>query len=200
MLAVGEEIKLRSDCIRETPEDEEGSELKRWDVYDFSVVLLQSLTQHKTLEDAERELPLQQPFDEIVRKGMSGEWGLREIASALNPGLDVSSVAPPVARPVAPPEVAVERPVASLPEAQPVPVRSAPVPVEEEPRGIEVNRLSLVLARCCCCCWFGFLCMAERSRTVRRRRALLRLRLPRGAMRLQRRVPLRLRLRLVLLR
>jgi hypothetical protein len=35
----------------------------------------------------------------------------------------------------------VERPVASLPEVQPVPVRSAPVPVEEEPRGIEVNRL-----------------------------------------------------------
>jgi len=75
VLAVGEEIKLRSDCIRETPEGEEGRELKRWDVYDFSVVLLQALTQHKTLEDAERELPLQEPFDEIVRKGMSGVGG-----------------------------------------------------------------------------------------------------------------------------
>src|SRR6202020_446692 len=36
VLAVGEEIKLRSDCIRETPEGDEGSELKRWDVYDIS--------------------------------------------------------------------------------------------------------------------------------------------------------------------
>ena len=52
VLAVGEEIKLRSDCIRETPEGDEGVELKRWDVYDLSVVLLQSLTQHKTLEEA----------------------------------------------------------------------------------------------------------------------------------------------------
>src|SRR5271170_1729603 len=116
VLAVGEEIKLRSDCIRETPEGEEGSELKRWDVYDLSVVLLQALTQHKTLEDAERELPLPEPFDEIVRKGMSGEWGLREIASALNPGLNAPPVAPPVARPVVAPAVAVERPVAPLPE------------------------------------------------------------------------------------
>src|SRR5271167_1700184 len=52
VLAVGETIKLRSDCIRETPEGDEGSELKRWDVYDLSVVLLQALTQHKTLEES----------------------------------------------------------------------------------------------------------------------------------------------------
>jgi eukaryotic-like serine/threonine-protein kinase len=141
VLAVGEEIKLRSDCIRETPEGEEGSELKRWDVYDLSVVLLQALTQHKTLEDAERDLPLEAPFDEIVRKGMSGEWGLREIASALNPRLDVAPVASPVARPVALPEVTVVQPVASLPEVQSVPERRVPVPVEEESRGIEVRRL-----------------------------------------------------------
>jgi hypothetical protein len=140
VLAVGEEIKLRSDCIRETPEGDEGSELKRWDVYDLSVVLLQSLTQHKTLEEAEHDLPLQEPFDEIVRKGMSGEWGLKEIAAALNLGVNV----PPVVRPAAVPKVEVERPVASLPEAQPVAARSVPVVVDEvddEPRGIEVRRL-----------------------------------------------------------
>lgn len=141
VLAVGEEIKLRSDCIRETPEGDEGSELKRWDVYDLSVVLLQALTQHKTLEEAERELPLQEPFDEIVRKGMSGEWGLAEIAAALNIRVDVPRVVRP---PVAEPKVEAERPVASLPEARPVVARSVPVPVvevEEEPRGIEVRRL-----------------------------------------------------------
>jgi eukaryotic-like serine/threonine-protein kinase len=140
VLAVGEEIKLRSDCIRETPEGDEGVELKRWDVYDLSVVLLQSLTQHKTLEEAERDLPLQEPFDEIVRKGMNGEWGLKEIAAALNLGVSV----PPVVRPAAVPKVEVERPVASLPEAQPVAARSVPVVVDEvddEPRGIEVRRL-----------------------------------------------------------
>jgi eukaryotic-like serine/threonine-protein kinase len=141
VLAVGEEIKLRSDCIRETPEGDEGSELKRWDVYDLSVVLLQALTQHKTLEEAESDLPLQEPFDEIVRKGMSGEWGLAEITTALNMNVEV----PPVVRPtVAKPKVEVERPVASLPEAKPVAARSVSVPVDEvdgEPRGIEVRRL-----------------------------------------------------------
>jgi hypothetical protein len=141
VLAVGEEIKLRSDCIRETPEGEEGSELKRWDVYDLSVVVLQALTQHKTLEEAERELPLPEPFDEIVRKGVSGEWGLAEIASALNPGVVVPPVVPPVASPVVPRAVEVERPVAALPEVQSVPTRRTPVPAEEEPQGIEVRRL-----------------------------------------------------------
>jgi eukaryotic-like serine/threonine-protein kinase len=142
VLAVGEEIKLRSDCIRETPEGEEGSELKRWDVYDLAVVVLQALTQHKTLEEAERDRPLPAPFDEIVSKGMNGEWGLAEIGAALNPGAGVPPVARPAARPVVPREVEVERPVASLPEVQPVPVRRAPVPVEEEePRGIEKRRL-----------------------------------------------------------
>jgi eukaryotic-like serine/threonine-protein kinase len=151
VLAVGEEIKLRSDCIRETPEGDEGSELKRWDVYDLSVVMLQSLTQHKTFEEAEGELPLEAPFDEIVRKGMNGEWGLAEISAALNPGAKAPSITPPVARPVAPREVEVERPVAALPEVQPVPpippvptipTRRIAVPVEEEePGGIEKRRL-----------------------------------------------------------
>ncbi|WP_433973804.1 SPOR domain-containing protein [Tunturiibacter lichenicola] len=141
VLAVGEEIKLRSDCIRETPEGDEGSELKRWDVYDLSVVFLQALTQHKTLEEAERELPLQAPFDEIVRKGMSGEWRLPEIAAALN----MSGEVPPVVRAsVAMPKVEVSRPLAPVPEAQSVVARSVPVPVDEvdgEPRGIEMKRL-----------------------------------------------------------
>jgi hypothetical protein len=153
VLAVGEEIKLRSDCIRETPEGDEGSELKRRDVYDLSAVLLQALTQHKTLEEAERELPLEAPFDEIVRKGMNGEWGLAEIGAALSP----SATVPPVARSVAPRTVEAERlaaaspevqsapsvsPVPSVPPVPPVSMRRAVVPIEEEePRGIEKRRL-----------------------------------------------------------
>src|SRR5271166_1973175 len=89
VFAVGEVVKLRSDCIRETPEGEEGRVLKRRDVHDLAVVLLQALTQKQTLEAATQELPLPAPFDQIVRKGMSGEWGLVEIAAALK------EVAPP---------------------------------------------------------------------------------------------------------
>ncbi len=86
IFAVGEVVKLRSDCIREAPEGEAGRELKRRDVRDLAAVLLQALTQQRTLEAAARDLPLPVPFDAIVRKGMSGEWGAAEIATALEAG------------------------------------------------------------------------------------------------------------------
>src|ERR1700677_633919 len=105
--AVGETIKLRSDCIREAPEGEEGREIKRKDVHDFGVVLLRALTQQRTLQTASRDLPLPEPFDQIVRKAISGEWGLTEIAVALTP----VAAAPRVARPATPRESAVQRPV-----------------------------------------------------------------------------------------
>ncbi len=85
VMAVGETIKLRSDCIREAPEGVDGQEARRRDVRDFALVLLRALTQQRTLEGAARELPLAQPFDDIVRKGISGEWGLGEIAAAVKP-------------------------------------------------------------------------------------------------------------------
>ena len=85
VLAVGDVIKLRSDCIRETPEGAEGHALKRRDVHDLAAVLLRSLTGRRTLEEARGELPLAAPFDGIVRNGLSGSWGLREIAAALAP-------------------------------------------------------------------------------------------------------------------
>jgi hypothetical protein len=85
VFAVGEEIKLRSDCIREAPEGEEGRELKREDVRALAGILLRALTQRRTLEEAAGELPLGAPFEAIVRKGMSGEWGLGEMEAALAP-------------------------------------------------------------------------------------------------------------------
>jgi hypothetical protein len=111
VLAVGEVIKLRSDCIRETLEGDEGAALKRKDVHDYAVVLLQALTQQRMLEDATRYLPLPAPFEQIVRKGVSGEWGLAEINAALKTAK--------VARPVASTTVAVEAPV-TRPAAAPV--------------------------------------------------------------------------------
>ena len=86
IFAVGEDIKLRSDCIRETPEGMDGQKLKQRDVRDLAVVLLRALTQQRTLEDAARDLPLPPPFDDIVRNGMSGAWGLPQIAAVLKSG------------------------------------------------------------------------------------------------------------------
>ena len=100
VLAVGEVVKLRSDCIRESPEGEEGRKLKKRDVHDLAVVLLQALRQASTLEATTRE-PLPAPFDRIVPLAMSGEWGLAEIAAALGSEKAPRRTAPP--RAAAPP-------------------------------------------------------------------------------------------------
>ena len=156
VMAVGETIKLRSDCIRETLEGEEGAALKRKDVRDFALVLAEALTQRKA---ADRMLPT--PFDEIVRKGVSGDWGLAQIGAALKgkgaaAGIEFRSaggaspmvrpVAVPVARsadvpPIARPAVAASTPIERPAVAAPSVARRLRVPVDEErgkigPRGI----------------------------------------------------------------
>lgn len=116
VLAVGDAIKLRSDCIREAPEGEEGAELKQRDVHDLALVLLRALTQKKALEDAAAEMPLAVPFDEIVRKGFSGEWGLAEIEAALASGASQQMVVPVKSAPRAANQVEdVEKSVAAAP-------------------------------------------------------------------------------------
>jgi hypothetical protein len=136
VLAVGESIKLRSDCIRETPEGREGSELKRKDAYDFAVVLLQALTQKKTLEEAKRELPPDPPLDPVIRKGISGEWGIPEMAAALRPDTEIRVEARPVAVSQPRAEKVAETPV-ELPTYPTNRVRVA----EEKQGGIEGRRL-----------------------------------------------------------
>src|SRR3984885_6825833 len=138
VLAVGESIKLRSDCIRETPEGQEGRELKSQDVHDYSVVLLQALTQSKTLEEAKRYMPLPAPFNEIVPKGMSGEWGLEEIHAALRP--DTVRVE---ARPVVTKEDGAGVGAQTVVELPSYPTERVRVPVEAESRGIEGRRLAI---------------------------------------------------------
>jgi hypothetical protein len=147
VLAVGEEIKLRSDCIRETLEGDEGMELKRKDVRDYATVLLQALTQQRTLGEASRQ-PLPAPFEQIVRKGISGEWGLAQISAALKPPSVAQAIAragvtpdaPKIERPVAEPVVAapsasrtsVDPPLAAPPSV----ARRIRVPVDDESRKV----------------------------------------------------------------
>jgi eukaryotic-like serine/threonine-protein kinase len=167
VMAVGDAIKLRSDCIREAPEGDEGLEIKRRDVRDLSAVVLQALTQQRTLAGAARDLPLPEPFDQIVRKGMSGEWGLREIGAALklagpaaartaapstypraavsSPAASSSAASSSAASPAAGSgarEVSAERPVAAAGMASAPGMGRVRVPVEEEPRGLELKKIA----------------------------------------------------------
>lgn len=83
LYAVGETVKLRSDCVRETPEGEAGVAARRRDVHDLSVVLMQVLLGSPRIPDLARITSLPAPFEEIVRNGLGGTWGLGEIQEAL---------------------------------------------------------------------------------------------------------------------
>jgi hypothetical protein len=132
VLAMGEAVKLRSDCIREAPEGADANEFKARDVHDLAVVLLQALTQQRKLYPG---TTLPAPFHEIVTNGISGAWGLPQIAAAL-------SIASPAKQ--RPPSTPVPTPAKSAAYTAPVPAGATSVPVqarraapiEDEPRRI----------------------------------------------------------------
>jgi eukaryotic-like serine/threonine-protein kinase len=123
IFAVGEVIKLRSDCIREAPEGQEGLDLKARDVHDLATVLLQSLTQQRTLPSGTALPP---PFNQIIPNGISGTWNLSQIATALAPR--AASPAPPTA-PTPTAAAPTPKPIASLPTALPSPAPEPTPPV-----------------------------------------------------------------------
>jgi hypothetical protein len=82
VFAVNDTVKLRSDCIREAPEGEAGIAAKRRDVRDLVNVLLQGITQRNSVEGLPTSA-LPEPFDQIIRKGLDGKWGLDDIRIAL---------------------------------------------------------------------------------------------------------------------
>lgn len=98
VLAKGETVKLRSDLVRETPEGAEGTALRAKDVRDLSLLLSHALTRSRRFGEA--RLPV--PFEEIVRKGESGAWGLSSIVAALRPATPIARPAAPATPPVRP--------------------------------------------------------------------------------------------------
>jgi hypothetical protein len=104
ILAAGEVVKLRSDCVREAVTDPESdlgtvAEQKARDAYALAIVLLQALTGRRSLQGSATLLPT--PFDGIIRNGLSGKWGLAEMAAALGP-VRPAQVAAAVPRPQTP--------------------------------------------------------------------------------------------------
>jgi eukaryotic-like serine/threonine-protein kinase len=81
--AVGDSVKLRSDCIRESPEGEAGIEARRRDVEGLAAVLAQVLLGWSGSLSVRDQTFLPAPFDHIVRNGTNGNWGLDEMKAAL---------------------------------------------------------------------------------------------------------------------
>lgn len=113
--AVGDNVKLRSDCIRESPEGEAGMEARRRDVYAFAVVLMQVLLGTSGGSTAPYQPALPAPFDDIVRNGMNGSWGLAEVKSAIEgAALGQRDLSKAGSQRTSPPERAVRKAAPSL--------------------------------------------------------------------------------------
>lgn len=84
ILAAGEVIKLRSDCIRDIAPGPEADKAKARDTHDLAVLLLQARTQRKQMRDTDAAL-LPAPLGEVVRNGISGAWTLDKMAPVLTP-------------------------------------------------------------------------------------------------------------------
>jgi serine/threonine protein kinase len=82
IFAVNDAVKLRSDCIREAPEGEEGRAAKQRDVRDLATVLLQALTQRRSVEGIP-DSAIPPPFGQIIRNGLDGTWELENIRATL---------------------------------------------------------------------------------------------------------------------
>jgi hypothetical protein len=141
VFAVGETVKLRSDCIRETPEGEAGVEARRRDVQDLAALLKHVLLGTRRFKRVQMPPPLPAPFEEIVRNGLSGAWGLKEIGAALTPKKAMGAAIPVAAVPMTLGPVAAipvtpgpEKPaaVAATPEEKPFSFKKKPEPVQRE--------------------------------------------------------------------
>jgi hypothetical protein len=140
ILAVGETIKLRSDCIREAPHDAEGDSLRARDLRDLALVLLQALTldrnPDRVLKPAPNSPSLPAPFREIIFNAIGSRWTLAQIAKALDDSAPVL-VSTPAPAPVAT-QAAPHAPARTADSA----VRPAPTPIETAPTPAPVSAQS----------------------------------------------------------
>jgi hypothetical protein len=88
VLAVGETVKLRSDCVRECIADiefntpEGCAELRRRDVHNFGMLLLECLTLERRYNPG---LNLPDIFRRLIPHMLDGTWTLDQVGQLLNP-------------------------------------------------------------------------------------------------------------------
>ena len=123
VLAIGETVKLRTDCVRECVVDgefttaEDCARLFQRDVQDLGLLLLRTLTLERELKPG---IKLPRPFSNIIPNAIQGTWGLAEIDRELMPH---RPAAPLPATPV---------PVAAQAKPAQIPAVASGLPVQPE--------------------------------------------------------------------
>jgi eukaryotic-like serine/threonine-protein kinase len=134
-------VKLRSDCIREAPEGEEGRALKQRDLCDLATVLLQGLTQRESIAGIP-DSALPPPFAQIIRNGLDGTWKLENIRAALESHFGSQPPVAPTSLHGAPATTALPAQKASSAAAKPSlrPEPQLPLPLRNGDRNAEFSR------------------------------------------------------------
>ncbi|AXC13206.1 Serine/threonine kinase [Acidisarcina polymorpha] len=129
VFAVGETVKLRSDCVRKPFDNAETLQLQSQDVKDLAMVLLQALTRERRVERLASIGSIPSSLNDAIRKGLSGDWGLDEVAAALGTSpirTPRAVVAPPVDLPKVLPETAKEAPPVAKKPVETKPAETKP--------------------------------------------------------------------------
>jgi hypothetical protein len=111
IVAIGETVKLRADCVRACRIDadlvtaQDCIDMRQRDAEQLALLFLRALTLEKKLRPG---LRLPAPFDRIIPNALNGMWSLPEIAAALP-----MPIAPPVEKPAAAARVPAPTPAAS---------------------------------------------------------------------------------------
>jgi eukaryotic-like serine/threonine-protein kinase len=121
ILAIGEAVKLRSDCLQAPGGTRAG------DVSGIGETLFLAFTQRKPSSADDTLINrIPAPFAEIVRNSLSARWSLAQIAAVLKPPAPPAPTLGPVERPN-PPAVQPVKP-AAVPPPQQAPPQQAPRP------------------------------------------------------------------------
>jgi hypothetical protein len=98
VLAVGDKVKLRTDCVQQNRTDH----ARREDVRGLAATLYAAMTQRSAISgDAVAALPA--PFASIIRNGMGGQWTLADVRRAMKgPAVETVRSAGAPARPATP--------------------------------------------------------------------------------------------------
>ncbi len=144
VLAVGDTVKLRSDCVRKVADAHKDKPAAyAQDVDDMGSLLFECLTQRRLAgpeDPAIAKLP--SPFAGIVKNTVTGTWGLSNVAAALKLPVDKAPAAPPAAK--AQPATAAQKWVAVPPNTAPVVASASPKAVPVATRATPLTPLTAV--------------------------------------------------------
>ena len=128
VLASGDTVKLRSDCLQIVPSEARAESFGQ-DTGDLGATVFESLTQRKLTSPQDPAISkLPAPFRLVVENAINGTWGLPEIAAALKPGAPLPPAAVPAAKaePKAQPPAAPVKPALQKPVVPPT-VKATPI-------------------------------------------------------------------------